>query len=52
MKNGEPISSGLWISDADKDYFEFEAKQIYFLMDQDFAEICIRRKKQKMIGFY
>lgn len=47
LKNGEPICFGRCIADAYKDYSEFAAKQVYYLPEQDFNEICLRRKKQK-----
>ena len=47
LKNGEPIHLERCISDADKDYFEFAAEQVYYLPEQDFAEICLKRRKQK-----
>lgn len=47
LKNGEPIRLGCCIFNADKDGSMFAAEQVYYLSQQDFAEICLRRSEQK-----
>lgn len=50
LKNGEAIGYGCWIPNSDKDCAEFTVEQVYYLPEQDFSEICLRRRKQKMIA--
>jgi|GEM_PF-264759 len=44
LKSGDAIRLEEWISNTDNDRSELELRQVFYLTEQDFAEICSKRK--------